>query len=152
LDADGATRARIARTLDLQALDLLEADMTVAPDAAGFEVRGDLHATLTQTCGATLEPLPAEIRTQFSVRCRDLSPEEQAAEPAHEVEIGLEDVDPPDVIEGGVIDLGAYVVEHLALELDPFPRKPGVVFEPPAAEAEPSPFAVLAGLKREQGG
>jgi uncharacterized metal-binding protein YceD (DUF177 family) len=150
LEADAPVRARIARALDLQALDLLEADVEVTPDSEGFEVRGDLHAKVTQTCGLTLEPLPAEIRIRFSVRCRETD-EAQAAEPLHEVEITLEDADPPDSIEGGAIDLGAYVVEYLALELDPFPRKPGAVFEPPPAEAEPSPFAVLAGLKREQG-
>jgi uncharacterized metal-binding protein YceD (DUF177 family) len=150
LDADAATRARIARALDLQALDQLEAEVTVTPEVEGFEVQGDLHATLTQTCGITLEPLPAEIRTRFTVRCRE-SDEAETAEPMHEVEITLEDDDPPDTIENGTIDLGAYVVEYLALELDPFPRKPGAVFEPPAAEAEPSPFAVLAGLKRDQG-
>jgi uncharacterized metal-binding protein YceD (DUF177 family) len=65
------------------------------------------------------------------------------------VVVTLEDDDPPDEIEGGVVDLGAYVVEHLALALDPFPRKPGVEFEAPAQESEPSPFAALARLKPE---
>ncbi len=55
--------------------------------------------------------------------------------------------DPADVLEGDQIDLAAYVVEHLALEIDPYPRKPDAVFEPPAAEPETSPFAVLLQLK-----
>jgi len=50
------------------------------------------------------------------------------------------------VLEGDVVDLAAYVVEHLALEIDPFPRKPGAVFTPPEPEEPPSPFAVLKGL------
>ena len=33
------------------------------------------------------------------------------------------------MLEGDAIDLAAYVVEHLALEIDPFPRKPGVEFD-----------------------
>ena len=45
------------------------------------------------------------------------------------------------------VDLAAYVVEHLALEIDPWPRKPGVVFEAPEGPAEPSPFDVLRELK-----
>lgn len=147
LEADAAALGRIARALDLQALDLLEADVAVTPGALGFEVRGKLHAKLAQTCGVTLEPLPAEIRSEFMVRCREA--EAETPEPVHEVEVRIEEEDPPDSIEDGVIDLGAYVVEHLALELDPFPRKAGAVFEPPATEAEPSPFAVLADLKRE---
>jgi hypothetical protein len=39
------------------------------------------------------------------------------------------------------------LVEHLALDLDPFPRKPGAVFEPPPPEGPESPFAVLRVLK-----
>jgi uncharacterized metal-binding protein YceD (DUF177 family) len=148
LEPDAAARARIARALDLQALDRLEAEVSVAPAAQGFEAKGVLQAQVTQTCGVTLEPLPAEVRTDFAVRFVEAG-EDEHADPAHEVVVRLEDEDPPDEIEGGVVDLGAYVVEHLALALDPFPRKPGAVFEPPAQEAEPSPFAVLARLKPE---
>ena len=46
-----------------------------------------------------------------------------------------------------VIDLGDYVVEHLALEIDPFPRRPGAVFEAPEPLPETSPFAALKALK-----
>lgn len=148
LEADAPVRARIARALDLQALDRLEAEVSVAPAAQGYEAQGTLHAHVTQTCGVTLEPLPAELSTDFAVRFV----EAEAAEPAEaqrEVVVALEDEDPPDEIEGGVVDLGAYVVEHLALALDPFPRKPGAVFEAPEQAAEPSPFAALARLKPE---
>jgi uncharacterized metal-binding protein YceD (DUF177 family) len=148
LEADAPARARIARALDLQALDRLKAEVSIAPAAQGFEARGALHAELTQTCGVTLEPLPADLSTDFTIRFVEAA-EAEPAESAHEVVVTLEDEDPPDLIEGGVVDLGAYVVEHLALALDPFPRKPGAVFEPPAQESEPSPFAVLARLKPE---
>ena len=49
-------------------------------------------------------------------------------------------------LEGDQIDLAAYVVEHLALELDPFPRKPGAEFDYQPEAAEVSPFAVLKKL------
>ena len=47
--------------------------------------------------------------------------------------------------------MSGYVVEHLALELDPFPRKPGAVFVQPPEPTEISPFAALKALntKRE---
>jgi uncharacterized metal-binding protein YceD (DUF177 family) len=146
LEADGAARARIARALELQALDRLEGEVVVSPKAQGWEARGTIKADLAQTCGITLEPLPARIDTNFTVRFVDHGDAAAGAE-AREVVVALDEEDPPDVVEAGVVDLGAYVVEHLALELDPFPRKPGAVFEPPAAEPEPSPFAVLAELK-----
>ena len=51
------------------------------------------------------------------------------------------------MLAGDAVDLAAYVAEHLALEIDPFARKPGAEFEyaPPADEA--SPFAALQKLK-----
>ncbi len=78
---------------------------------------------------------------------RLLPAETLALEQVREVEIDPNADDPPDPIEGGRIDLGALVVEHLALEIDPFPRKPGVVFEPPAGGEPPSPFAALRDFK-----
>ncbi len=65
-------------------------------------------------------------------------------------EFSLADLDEPDVVENGQIDLGQYVIEALGDAYDPFARKPGVVFEEPEVEAEPSPFAVLAKLKRDE--
>ena len=38
--------------------------------------------------------------------------------------------DPPEPIVNGAIDLGALAAEFLMLGLDPYPRKPGAVFEP----------------------
>jgi uncharacterized metal-binding protein YceD (DUF177 family) len=60
--------------------------------------------------------------------------------------------DDADPIDNGWIDLGEVVAETLALDLDPYPRKPGEAFpghvEDDGAEAKaPSPFAVLAPKK-----
>ncbi|MBW8733759.1 MAG: DUF177 domain-containing protein, partial [Asticcacaulis sp.] len=66
-----------------------------------------------------------------------------------ESELGLSDLDEPDVIHSGQVDLGQYIIEALGEAYDPFARKPGVVFEEPEPEREPSPFAVLAKLKRD---
>ena len=72
---------------------------------------------------------------------------EAAGDPAGEVTIDPDAEDPPDLLDGEEVDVGAYLVEHLALEVDPFPRKPGVEFEPPPPETPASPFAVLQALK-----
>ena len=54
---------------------------------------------------------------------------------------------------GGSIDLGALATEFLILGLDPYPRKPGATFQPPAdAKPEESPFAALAALKKGRDG
>jgi hypothetical protein len=70
------------------------------------------------------------------------------AEPA-----AAEQADPPEVLQHGSIDLGALAVEFLLLGIDPYPRKPGVSFEPPRVVDDPAahPFAVLAALKKDSG-
>lgn len=145
LTADDATRARIAKALSLVSLDRLEAELKLAPWFDGVQIDGRWRAAVVQTCGVTLEPLNSDLSGDFMVRVvpagSDLAPVE-----GDEAELDLEADDPPDVAETDDIDLGGYVVEHLALEIDPFPRKPGVVFEPPADTEERSPFAVLKRL------
>ena len=151
LDADAATRARIAQALDLVALERLEAEVRLTPWFDGAEIVGRWRAGVVQTCGVSLEPFAAVLESEMHVRC--IPPDSRMAAAAetsrHDEEIVIDPdaEDPPDVLEGSIIDLGAYVVEHLALQLDPFPRKPGVEFDPPPVEAPASPFAVLAKLK-----
>ena len=147
LAADAAARARIATLLDLPALERFEARVNVAPWLDGAQVDARWSADLSQTCSVTAEPFAGAFSGEFSVRA---VPADSRAAPSPEAEVSVDPdaEDPPDVLEGEVVDLGAYLVEHLALELDPFPRAPGAQFEPPAAEPEPSPFAALAALKR----
>jgi hypothetical protein len=146
LEASRDERARIARLLDLAELKGLSAEVTVEPWFDGAEIRGDWRADLVQTCGVTLEPLESSPSGHFIVRVvPPNSP--HAPSPTAEISVDPDAEDPPDVLESDEIDLAAYVVEHLALEIDPFPRKPGVEFEPPADNADLSPFAVLRRLK-----
>jgi uncharacterized metal-binding protein YceD (DUF177 family) len=151
LEADEAARRRIAKTLDLVRLDRLEADLDLSGWFDGARIDGRWRAEIVQTCGVTLEDFPTSLSGEFTVR---VVPEgsAHAAPDLHEVEIDLEAEEPPDVVESDEIDLGGYVVEHLALEIDPFPRKPGAVFEPPAEPPEASPFAALLKLKDKKPG
>lgn len=141
--ADGE-RTRVAAALDLASLDRLEADVEVKPSGAGWRLSGRLVADVVQTCGVTLEPLPSHIEGSFFV---DLAEASVVGPQPREFEADLDTPDGPDLIEDGGIDLAAYVVEHLSLEIDPWPRKPGAVFEAPEGPAEPSPFDVLRELK-----
>ena len=55
----------------------------------------------------------------------------------------------PEPLIGGVVDLGALATEFLLLGLDPYPRKPGAVFEPPRdLKPDAGPFAALAKLTK----
>lgn len=151
LAAGDAERAGIARDLGLLGLPRLEADLRLRPWLDGAEVRGTLRATVTYECGVTLDPFNADIEAPLLVR---LVPpgSANAVEPQGDLELDPDAEDPPDVLAGDEIDPSAIVVEHLALSLDPFPRKPGAEFEPPPAEAPDSPFAALKALKRNDEG
>lgn len=145
--ADAAERARIAHDLGLESLPALEAEITVRPWLDGAELIGRFAATVEQLCSLSMEPFQQPVAGAFEVR---LSPAGGLGAPAGEggeVELDLDAPDPPDLLEGDAIDLAGYVLEHLALEIDPFPRKPGAEFsyEPPGREE--SPFAVLKNLK-----
>ena len=145
LAADEATRTRIAASLDLVALDAFTAVLAIKPWFDGAEIAGRWSADITQTCGVTLDPFDTPLRGTFTVRVVPTGSIHAPPEDSEAI-VDPEADDPPDVLEGGVIDLGAYLVEHLTLEVDPFPRKPGVVFEPPPPDSPPSPFAVLRQL------
>ncbi|WEK56536.1 MAG: DUF177 domain-containing protein [Candidatus Brevundimonas phytovorans] len=148
LTPDAEAVKRIARALDLQALDLFEVDINLVPTVSGWRLDGRVVADAVQTCGLTLEPLPVHIDRKFSVQMVEAT----EREPDEDGEIDLElDDDSPDQIEGGSLDLGQYAVEQLALSLDPFPRKPGAVFEQPPEPGEISPFAVLKSLQSKDG-
>ena len=128
------------------ALERLEADLDVSGWFDGVRIDGRWRADIVQTCGVSLDDFPSRLSGEFTVRAAPQgSP--HAPPPEAEVEIDLDADDPPDVLETDELDLGGYVVEHLALEIDPFPRRPGAVFEPPQAEPEASPFAALLKLK-----
>lgn len=148
LTPDAEAMKRIARALDLQALEAFEADINLVPTVSGWRLDGRVMADAVQTCGLTLEPLPVHIDRKFSVQMVEATEREDDED--GEIDLELDD-DSPDQIEGGSLDLGQYVVEQLALSLDPFPRKPGAVFEQPKEPGEISPFAVLKGLQSKDG-
>ena len=72
-----------------------------------------------------------------------------ATQTISDIEVLLNEADPPEPIVDGAIDLGGITLEFLALALDPYPRKPGASFESSAGDTGiESPFAALAKLKR----
>jgi hypothetical protein len=147
LEADEPARACIAKALDLESLGRLEAELELSGWFDGVQIEGRWRAAITQICGVSLEPFSTDLSGEFVVRA---VPAGSPHAPSPEAEVVIDPLadDPPDVLDGDVVDVGGYVVEHLALEIDPFPRKPGVAFIPPESPPERSPFAVLEGLKR----
>lgn len=147
LAPDDAERAAIAKRLGLKSLPALTADVTVKPWLDGAEVSGRFEAVVEQVCGVTLDPFEQPIRGDVLARAVPAGSPNAATSEAGEMELDLEADDPPDVLAGDAIDVAEYVVEHLSLEIDPFPRKPGATFDYQPPHEEESPFAVLKKLQ-----
>jgi uncharacterized metal-binding protein YceD (DUF177 family) len=147
LEPDPAERARIAHDLGLETLPALSAQLTVKPWLDGAEITGRFEAVVEQICAVSLDPFEHPLAGAIEVRVVPAGSPHAPQAGGGELEYDPEAPDPPDVLEGDAIDLAAYVVEHLALEIDPFARKPGVEFDYTPPDAPESPFAVLRRLK-----
>jgi Large ribosomal RNA subunit accumulation protein YceD len=149
LIADDATRAAVARVAGLRELPRLHANFDVTRrGAGGLHVAGSVSATVGQNCVVTLEPLVNEIEEAIDLT---FVPQQPAALRPGEKEAKPRDVKwgDPEPLIGGIVDLGALATEFLILGLDPYPRKPGAIFEP-AQDRKPDegPFAALSKLTK----
>jgi hypothetical protein len=146
LVADAQVRAAVARIAGLRDLPRLEANFDVTRRGAGLHVAGMVSATVGQLCVVTLEPLVNEVEEAIDLV---FVPQPSAEREDGEVGAHGESADETEPLIGGLVDLGALAIEFLILGLDPYPRKPGAVFQPPAgAKPDESPFAALASLKK----
>jgi hypothetical protein len=145
LEATPEERAALARSYKLPSIEALTASLTVRrASRGGARVTGGVHGELTQTCVVSLDPFPAVVDEEVDVRFAP--PTDDRPRPADEPFTVSMDEDEPDSLIDGKIDLGALAAEFFAIGLDPYPRKPGVVFEPSSEEPEElSPFTVLRG-------
>lgn len=147
LSPDEATRAKLARDLGLEGLPALTVQVRIRPWLDGAEISGRIQAQVVQLCSVTLDPFEQPLTGEFDLKVVPHgSPHASEEVEGGELTLDLEAPDPPDVLDGEEIDVTGYVVEYLALEIDPFPRKPGAQFDFTPPEKE-SPFSVLKQLK-----
>lgn len=139
-------RAVVAKRLGLVSLPALNAQVTAQPWLDGVELTGRFEAVVEQICGVSLDPFEQTVAGEIGVRAVPAGSPQAAAAEGGDLELDPDAPDAPDVLNGDSVDVAAYVVEHLALELDPFPRKPGATFDYEAPEVESSPFAALKKL------
>lgn len=151
IEADKAIREAIAEVGGLREVLSASASLDVAPKSGGrFQVTGRVRARVGQTCVVTLDPIENDIDEEIDLI---FAPPEQIPQLSDLVddaaESGEEIPDPPEPIENGMIDLGRLATDALFLAVDPYPRKPDVVFEPPVVPVDPEdhPFAALKALK-----
>lgn len=146
LSAEGEELKALAKRMSLPALHALSAEIRATPwRGGGMKLEGHITADLEQVSVISLEAFRETVSVPVS---RYFLPQGAVVENEQE-----DDADP---IDNGWIDLGEVVAETLALDLDPYPRKPGEAFaehiedDPKQPERE-SPFAVLAKAKPGKG-
>jgi len=165
IEATEAECAAIAERLSIDSLRGLKGRITLAMpseqdsmvydllfDGPVIAAKGMLTATMNQTCVVTLESFETTIESSFKGVFSNADPFDSIRED-DDAEIGeLPDVLGP--IGDGIVDAGEVIIEQLALEIDPFPRKPDAKFEGFSSDSgetedfqRDNPFAVLAKLK-----
>ena len=144
LKAEAEELKALAKRMKVPAIHALSAEIRATPwRGGGIKLEGHITADLEQVSVISLEAFRETVSVPLS---RYFLPPGAVVENAEE-----DDADP---IENGWIDLGEVAAETLALDLDPYPRKPGEAFaehiedDGQAAKA-PSPFAILGQRKPE---
>ena len=149
LEADAAQRASIAALAEVLSLARFIATVTLKKAGANRFVLGyRLDAEVAQACVVTLEPVIAHIARDFTRELHFSGPGRRPPEAA-DLDLSVPDEDEPEEIDNLHYDLAGPVLEEFLLALDPYPRCPGVAFDPAAVGDPPpeSPFAVLKSLK-----
>ena len=151
LEADQAAREAMAEVGGLREVLSASASLDVIPKSGGrVHVTGHVRARIGQTCVMTLEPIENEIDEPIDLI---FAPPEQIPELSDLVDEAAESdteiPDPPEPIVNGVIDLGRLATDALFLAVDPYPRRPDAVFQPPTEASDPNdhPFAALKALR-----
>lgn len=152
-EATEAARAAMAEIAGLRGIMSASASFDLTRNSGGrVHVTGQVRARVGQTCVVTLDPIENEIDELIDLT---FAPAEQIPSLSALVEEAAasdeEIPDPPEPIIDGVIDLGRLATDALFLALDPYPRRPDAVFEPPAETIDPAdhPFAALKALQAE---
>lgn len=150
IDAGEEERAALAEYLDIPEVRMLKADLVLrAEPGRRFVLNGHVTAEIVQSCIVTLNPVEAHLDGPI----RRIYQDGEASE--DDPEMDPFDDDTPDQVENGMIDAGAAVCEHIALEMEPYPRSPDAPEDEAAAAAgagddgpgEDHPFAVLARMR-----
>lgn len=159
LTANDQQRAGLGKRLSLSSLESFKAKvfLTLLKNA-DVDVKASFTAQIIQPCTVTLEPVTSELQADFSITYSPVIEEDDENDgDDDEVFEDLDDmVEPPEPLIDQRLDIGEALVEHLALEINPFPRVKGAVFEGYVAGSKienasdfekKNPFAALSQLQ-----
>ncbi len=152
LTANDEEREWLARRFDLPSVERMVAEFKVTRGASGIPIRvfGRVNARITQQCVVSLEDFGSDIAEDIEV---EFVPGDDAGA-AEDFSIDGVEVE---TLDGDEIDLGELAAQHLAVTLDPYPRKPGAEApewskgrENKEDSGQENPFSVLAELRKKK--
>ncbi len=150
ITADADACDALADRYDVVAVHAVSAHLVVTRERGGsvFHVTGTVSGDIVQECVVTLDPITThvtdEIDAYFTDR-KDVVPlararAQRAARQGGEIEVELIDESAePELVIGGVIDLGEVAAQFLSLAIDPYPRRASLVDALPILGVTPGP-------------
>lgn len=158
ISADAGECAGLARLWSILEVKALSATFELRRwKRDGVRLKGRVAADIVQACVVTLDPVESRIDEPVEVV---FVPEGSklarlpAATEGGEMLLDPDGPDAPEIFAGDSIDVGAVAAEHVALAIDPYPRKADAAFaghveSTDGGERKPSPFAVLKDWKKD---
>ena len=129
-------RAALAQFAGVPRIDAFSSQVTLKKLSSDrFQLDFTLLADLCQTCVVTLVDVPAHIERRFGRELHFNPALHRATDRAGLEEIPLDD-DAPEEIGSLHFDLAVPLVEEFVLAIDPYPKAPGVEFDPPGEASE----------------
>ncbi len=158
VEATPAECAALCRRFGLEVLRDFSARLRIErarskDGARAIRVHGSFRAQVEQICVVTLEPFAVPVADELDIYF--VPPSELPDGESDLLDtLGEQSIEP---LAAPEIDLGELVAQHLALVLDPHPRRPGATVAPGVALADDrnltrednNPFAILGQLKHK---
>jgi uncharacterized metal-binding protein YceD (DUF177 family) len=145
--ANPEQRAELAKWADVSAVSDFHALVTLRRISGNrFAFDATLSADIVQACVVTLEPVRSHLTLEISRVLHLINLPLNAKISAQEISPGLEE--DQEEIQDTRYNIAAPLLEEFALAIDPYPRCPGVAFEPePDGDTTKGPFEALKSLK-----
>jgi hypothetical protein len=145
--ANPEQRAQLAKWVDIGAVSNFHALVTLRRISGNrFAYDATLSADIVQACVVTIEPVHSHLALEISRVLHLIRLPLNAKIVPQEFSPGSDEG--PEEIQDTRYDIATPLLEEFALAIDPYPRCPGVAFEPePDDDTTKGPFEVLKSLK-----
>ncbi|MEE9330099.1 MAG: DUF177 domain-containing protein [Parvularculaceae bacterium] len=138
LRADDDQLSALAKRLKIVGVNALSGYVEVKRGKKLLYVSGEVQASLTRTCVTSLEEMTEDIDETFELK---FDPEPMTSTQHGEMEI---DLDSPEPLIGGVLDVAGLLVDQVSLAMVDYPRKKGSeALKDTSDQPTLSPFAIL---------